>query len=199
VDKLLPKTNNRSSEKVGVLHLYFDYKHSKSQKAEDVLRCLLKQLVYQMDSLPPQLESAYDKCVNKGGPKPNTKNFADVLEECLKHFYTVFILLDAFDECLEAERSALVDYLRRFSECGLKLFLTTRTHLEGKLKDRLKGVEPQVMKIAARVEDVAKFLTEELKKNEKELDDELSEEIVKRISIGVDGQYELAIFHTNGI
>jgi hypothetical protein len=156
------------------------------------MSCLLKQLLSQMQLLPLdyEVELGYSQTVDQNRPRPSAKYFAELLLKYSKQFDTVFVLLDALDECLESERSEIVRHLRRFSECGIKVFLTTRTHLLEKLKDELKSVNSIALEITARVNDVERFLNKRLSEQEESLDEELKEKIVTTISTGVDGQYE---------
>lgn len=195
IDKLLPKTNNLNSEKVGVIYFYFNYQDPKSQSAEDVVACLLKQLIYQSASLPENLESAYDRWVSSGTLKPNLDTLVELLADCGESFDRVFILCDALDECLEAERLKLISRFQRFTECGFKLFVTTRPHLvdidEGLLRE-LEITPSEMLAISADKGDVEKYLNEELEKEDELREDpDLKTDIIKKISAGVDGQYIL--------
>jgi hypothetical protein len=173
--------------------LYFNYESAERQKEDDVICCLLKQLLFQMQPFPRDfdLKLGYQQSAEQNRPRPGAKHFAELLETYSKQFDTVFILLDALDECLEGERSEIFARLQRFSECGIKIFVTSRTHLLEKLECGLKAVDSDVLEIAARVDDVERFLTERLNNQTEMLDVELKDKIVRTISTGVDGQYDL--------
>ena len=102
----------------------------------------------------------------------------------------IFIVLDAFDECLERERLELVKYLDQFSKFGLRQFLTTRFHVRGfdKVKKALKATDSDILEIEAKEEDVEKYISGKLDDKSEDLDEELKTAIVKKISLGVQGQ-----------
>jgi hypothetical protein len=172
-----------------VIQYYFDYNDSERQTLEDVVTSLLKQLVYQIDTIPPDLEEAYDLHLHRGiRARPTVNRFSDLLINCSKQFFTtVFLLIDAFDECLEARRPELLVHLQRFYEAGLRLFLTTRSHLLHQLEKKLQCAAK--LEIYAQENDVQKYLTESLQEKVGYLDDKLQHKIVERISMGVDGKY----------
>ena len=88
---------------LGVSYFYFDYKNQHLQRAEQVTRCLLKQLLLQLKELPPEVDEAYDLWVKDGQKsKPDGKCLAGLLKACSTKFSKgVFIVLDALDECRE--------------------------------------------------------------------------------------------------
>ena len=189
MDTLRQKTNILNRERVGVVFYYFDY-NIKDQTAEYVVKCLLKQLVYQLGPLPPKLESAYDNWI-KDSAKPPHDLFSDLLVACSKQFSTVFIVLDAFDECLEDERLEVVKHLEQFSKSGFRQFLTTRPHVRAldKVKKALKATDSDILEIEANKEDVEKYITRKLDEKIEDIEETLRMTIVEKISLGVQGQY----------
>jgi hypothetical protein len=190
VDKLLPQTNNRNTLKTAVLFFYFDYNDPSARTADAVVSALLKQLVYQLDSLPKQLESSYDQCLNNGLSKPEMDTLTDMLVAFSSQFSKIFIVIDAYDECLEEERELLNPCLQRFSQSGINLFLTARPHpwsLDS-LAERLPAVE--FLEIKAEDDDVKIYVMEVLERNPqaKGLHRDLKKKIVEHISIGTEGQ-----------
>jgi hypothetical protein len=189
VDTLRQKTNNLNRQKVGVVFYYFDY-NIKDQTAGNVVKCLLKQLVYQLGPLPPILESAYDSWV-RDGVKPSQNLFSDVLVACSKQFSLVFIVLDAFDECPNSERSELVNHLDLFSQAQLRVFLTTRPHVRelDRVKKSLQASDSDILEIIAQGEDVEKYLARKMDERAEDIDEELRTAIVEKITLGLQGQY----------
>jgi hypothetical protein len=191
VDKLLPQTNTRNTSKTAVLFFYFDYTDPSARTAEAAISALLKQLVYQLGSLPKQLESIYDKSLMEGPTsKPQIDTFAELFIAFSAQFSKVFILIDAYDECLKEDRPLLNSWLQRFSESRIRLFMTTRPHPRGLdlLAEKLQAVVS--LEIKAKDDDVKRYVVEVLEKDPRaeDLHHDLKKKIVEHISIGTEGQ-----------
>ena len=169
--------------------------------ADDVIRSLLKQLVYQMNfrDAPKALGKIYDLQRERGkSAEPETDAFIDLLVECLTKFCVVFILIDAFDECADEERLKVLADLQRLPLDKIRLFLTGRTHVletrelrnDGQLQLWLKNASHQP--ILASNEDIGKYLTQELEQKAKGSQFEnIRAQIVTKISQQANGQYAL--------
>jgi hypothetical protein len=190
VDKLLPQTNNHNTSKTAVLLFYFDYTDPSARTVEAAIRALLKQVIYQLDSLPQSLELIYDQCLNRGLSKPEIDTFAEMLVDFSEQFSKVFVLIDAYDECLEEDRALLNSWLQRFSEYKMLLFLTTRPHPHSldSLVEKLQAVES--LEIKAKDDDVKRYVIDVLERNPRaeDLHHDLKKKIVEHISIGTAGQ-----------
>jgi hypothetical protein len=167
-----------------------------SQTAEDVVRSLVKQLVSQLDGVPEKVKNAYIGSRSCGDPSRG--EFIALLRDCFKVFSTVFILLDAFDECVDQERVELLRNFQQLPTSQLRLYITTRTHL---LKDltfnkALQHLEesqeqhPLELEIKARSGDIKRFLVGELESRPKvaEFDAAHKDHIINAISLQADGQ-----------
>jgi hypothetical protein len=212
IDKLCGKTNCLNRKRVGVVFYYFDYK-KEGQTVLDVVRCLLKQLVCHLVGLLSRdhaddesvksndeiekcyenIKLAYYSWKNSGSPK--LEDFLKLFIASTKPFSSVFIVLDAYDESLERERSGLIKELSIFSESGLRQLITTRPHiLDDKVKKALNVAHVDIVEIQAQRDDVEKYLTMELDKNVDDVDPELRDTIVRKITSAVQGQYNLVCF-----
>ena len=137
---------------------------------QDFLRSLLKQLVYQMESIPDSIVRAYDRVVEKGrSGEPDRAGLVGLLADCFVKFSTVFVVLDAFDECADLERLKIATLLQQLPQPQLRLFMTGRQHAveyqnycEDDFMHRwLKRASTQ--EISAVQTDIEKYLTEELR------------------------------------
>lgn len=179
------QTNSRNALKVGVLFFYFDYNDSKSQRAEDVVAILLKQLVYQLDELPDRLDEVYERYIKQGlRERPATDILTKLLIECSK-FDKVFLVIDAFDECQEKERSKMILCFQQLSKSGISQFITTRSHLYDNLVQQL-GSDP--MEICAQGNDIKEYIRKRLENKAEYLERNLQMRITDVISNGVDGR-----------
>ena len=151
------------------------------------IEMLLKQCCYWLETLPPNLEEAYNR-YQKSGEKqrPDLDEFTELLIDCCQKFNDrVFFLIDAFDECAERERPIVVTCLKRLQESGIRLLLTTRTHLSEDLRTELNS---EVLEIRAQQEDVKTYLSYIIEAKAKHLRLDFRTELVDSISNGVDGK-----------
>jgi hypothetical protein len=123
---------------IGVAYVYFSDSDRYQQTADNIIACLLKQLVYQLQSLPPRVELAYDLST-KGIGSRNRYAFTELIMETATSFSDVYLLLDALDECSPDERSELMPCLQKLRNHGTKIFMTTRPHDFGQLKAFFKS------------------------------------------------------------
>jgi len=176
---VLDYTNSRATKpfKPAVIHFYFDYNDEKSQTAEGVVRSFIKQLVYQLEFMPPNLEAAYDRWIAKG-IHPTRDLFIDLFITCAKEFSDVYVFLDAYDECVKSERKSLIQFLQQLSQMGnVCTFITTRTHTLDDLTSLLEN--NKTLKIKATPEDVETYISEKLESEK--LKKEIKTKIVNSI------------------
>jgi len=146
------------------------------QTADIVVACILRQLL-QHKALPQELDEAYNRWIERGQRnRPDGDFFADLVVQCSKEFSTIFILLDAFDECGDEERDTLVNYLQQFQKAGFKIYITTRLHLRDGLIESFR-MAGGTIEIKADPTDVEKYVKESLKN--RLITDALKDEILK--------------------
>jgi len=188
VDSSLLYTNNLNTMKIGVVHYYFEYNRRESQRADEVVKSLLKQLIYQLDTIPENVEQAYQQFETRGLiATPNFDSFVEFFIACSRKFFTkVFIFLDAYDESLDEERRALVNALDKMLKSGPKIYvyITTRSHLVSELSKELGVVKK--LEIKAVDSDISKYLSKKLEP-EKDLDPEIESNIKSSILTNAKG------------
>jgi ankyrin repeat domain-containing protein 50 len=188
VDSSLQYTNNLNTVKIGVVHFYFEYNRRENQRADEVIKSLLKQLIYQLDTIPENVEQAYQQFETRGLiATPNFDSFVDFFIACSKKFFTkVFIFLDAYDESLDEDKRTLVTALDKMLKSGPKIYvyMTTRPHLVGELSKELGEVEK--LEIKAVDSDISKYLNQKLEP-EKDLDPEIESNIKSSIMTNAKG------------
>lgn len=170
------------------MFFYFDYSNLSSQTAVDVIRALLKQLVYQLDTIPGDVLRAYKESTKMGG-QPKTKAFIELFLTCSRLFSKVYIFLDAYDECLERERSLLALFLQQLNAAQtIFTYVTSREHLRGYLKEIFsKAVD---LEIRAAPQDVKEYLAQKLAENRSLRNkSDLKKKIVEKISSSAEGMY----------
>lgn len=96
------------------------------------------------------------------------------------------MILDAFEECFPEERKRLEPLFQMFnSEKTFKVFITTRDHLLGELRSKLKPTTEA--EIIAQGEDIKRLLAQRLL--DQDLDESLKDEIVSKINEESQGLY----------
>jgi hypothetical protein len=200
IDYLRRFTNSKNHEKIGLVYFYFDNHNPNYQTSDDFIRSILKQLLYhERLSFPKNFTNLYDAVTKQGkSAEPDTDKLVSILGECFRLFDKVFVAVDAFDECAEEMRPAVMSHLRKLPQTHLRLFLTGRNgvfdtrnlHDDEELQAWLSQTLTIPMK--ASDEDIFLYLTSELQKNAKSLDPALKEQIISSIREQAAGQYVLS-------
>lgn len=113
-----------------VAYIYFDFHEQDQQKPVQILASLVKQLAYQISSLPKELEDLH-KRLNPQDKKPTAEELYSTLLSTFKPFSQVFLVFDALDECDQgAQREKLLPLFHRMGKDGANLFLTSRQYPE---------------------------------------------------------------------
>jgi hypothetical protein len=199
IDYLRRFTNSKSREKIGLVYFYFDNHNPNYQTSDDFVRSILKQLLYHEQLLfPKSLTNLYDAVTKQGqSAEPDTDKLVSILGECFRAFDKVFVAVDAFDECAEERRPAIMAHLRKLPQTHLRLFLTGRNgvfdtrnlHDDEELQTWLSQTLTIPMK--ASDEDIYLYLTNELEKKAKSLVPSLKDQIISSIREQAAGQYVL--------
>lgn len=95
-------SNHQSEPIKAVAYFYFDFNDSDKQRTEMLIRSLIVQFAAQCSHLPESLKSAHSR--SQGGQKqPTIGDMTIILRHILKSFNTIYILLDALDECTDRQ------------------------------------------------------------------------------------------------
>jgi hypothetical protein len=152
-----------TAEKCGVLHFYFSY-DDKELNEEKVIRCLLKQLVYRLDSVPQKLNNGYENWTSRGVPA-TVDDLVNIFTACLESFEKIYIFLDAFDEYPNRKRTILLKTIKNLFSDKVKqklyMCITTRPHLEDDLTEKFEGAK--ILPIPTSETDIRTYIHEKLK------------------------------------
>ena len=138
---------------------------------------LLKHLATQLDTLPPALVSLFDSC-DRNSKRPEFSELVKSVCACAKEFSSVLVLVDAFDECDEAQQDDILSLIRQFTtpDISMSVFVTLRPHVLG----RFQELQPTVLGITAQEASIRMFLTARLEK--RRFDESLKAKIIGVIS-----------------
>jgi hypothetical protein len=166
-----------------IAYLYFDYKNGEVQTGDHVVRTLLKQLLLPSDLIPHKLEASYDDCCSRL-KNPDRAIFTGQLFSTATTFSSVYIMLDALDECTSETLTDIIPLIHQFKDAGIKVFCTSRPHLH--LQSRLET--PSIIhSIHAHDEDVRNYLSMRLNKEWRH-DERFRELIIERLAKGAEGK-----------
>jgi hypothetical protein len=136
--------------------VYFDYKAQQVQAIEDVIACLLKQVLTKFDdcNVPPELVTFYDHHALKG-KRLDESILLQLLTTHSKKFSTVYAVFDALDECNESYQSKLFTLFGTLQQSGLyRLLGSFRPHLS---KFQKVLGDPQILELRADESDLEKY------------------------------------------
>ena len=96
------------SKGTGLAFLYCTFKESRTPAT--YIRLVLKQLCQRMPLLPSSIRNIYQLHFEKDS-QPTYTELAAVLSTVIQQFDSVFLILDALDECTLDQRTALCAFL----------------------------------------------------------------------------------------
>lgn len=169
------------------IYFYFDYK--RQQTATDFVSCLLHQALRFLPSIPKDFEEFYDARRERSSPEfADFERLKKFFSDATRNFGLVIIVLDALDECSESVRPTVLEFLNEWlSSNKIKVVATSRPHQDGQILSRFGGRGTTQVWIQAGEYDVKQYIADRLK--DTYFDDQLKEEIVNRIGVGIQGMY----------
>lgn len=175
---------------IRIAYIYCNYRRQEEQSIEKLLGSLLKQLSQGENCIPKCLRAFYEKHMGKQ-TQLSLFEIQTALQSAAENYSTVFIVIDALDECqnLDGSRQKFLTELFSLQErSGCNLFMTSRVIPE--IVDRFKETSIS-LEIRASTEDIERYL----KGNTGQLpafvqqSQGLQQMIAAEISKAVDGMY----------
>jgi hypothetical protein len=139
---------------MGIAFIYCNYKEQPDQTSVNLISSLLRQLAMQKPFILDNLASFHEKHSSKN-TRPNISELLRELQSAASSFDSVFIIIDALDECSEenGSREGLLENLRALPE-KVHLMFTSRPHIR---IDR-SFPDTQELKIIASTDDVRTYV-----------------------------------------
>jgi Cdc6-like AAA superfamily ATPase len=116
------------NDRIGIACLFCSYMRLTEQRSADLLTSLLKQLVQELPSLPEVVEILYKEHM-KRNTRPSFGELSDVLQSVVGSYSRIFFVIDALDECTNADRDRehlLREIFRLQGHARISLFATSR-------------------------------------------------------------------------
>ena len=102
-------------ERLGIAHMYCNYKETQNQVAEKMVSKLLQQLLQQMDHIPKYVQVLYEDHV-KAEMRLGREEALATLRSVATSFARVFIVIDALDECDPAVLNSFIRPLTKLPD-----------------------------------------------------------------------------------
>lgn len=140
-------------EDIGLAYLYCAFGRQQEQTIDNLLLALLRQLSDRQSSLPDPVKILFEKHQEKK-TRPSTREIVTTLRSVAAAYSTVFIVVDALDECEPSCCKVLVDKMFAIQAAsGANLFTTSRP-LD--IAERFKG--SMTIEIRANEDDVREYI-----------------------------------------
>jgi hypothetical protein len=170
----------------GLAYVFCNYKAQADQSALSLLSALLRQLVESRADIAGPVVEMYDHHT-KRKTRPALYEVTKALKEVCSSYSSVYIIVDALDECVDewsnghSARQRLIDELRALQAGGdVRLLFTSRPIPE--ITDIFK-TDP-MLEVQATKEDVETYVATHISPR---YDAQLKVQIVSRIAAAVDG------------
>jgi hypothetical protein len=174
----------RSGEVSAVAYVYFDYNDLQSQARDNIIRSLLKQLLFHWAILPRELEQIFERSIERG-KTANGETLKEHLISTCSHVGSVFVLFDALDECTRENFDQAAELICDLKNAGAKIFCTSRIDTS---QVREKLGHPLVTEIKAHNEDVLNYVSGRLYR-EWEYDEESRRKILEALVLNATGKF----------
>lgn len=173
--------NQLPNDRLGVVHVYFDYRDQDHQSIEVTIASLLQQVVSLLPTVPRVVEILYQK-FGKQKQNPAFHDLVQALLSSCREHGAIYIVVDALDECESECRAAFLHLLGELKECA-KLLVTSRPY-PNDIREALRCM-PQV-EIKAHAADLERYIGEQIRLSDMshDIDDAFRKEIVRKIVQG---------------
>ena len=190
INELYAKFGNDDS--VGIAYIYCNFRRHQEQKAVDLLASLLKQFVQKSPSVPQSLRRLYEYYRSKPS-RPSFDELLQALQSIIPEYSKAFIVIDALDECQDADggrKRLLAGLFSLQAQTGACLLATSRSIpvIEKEFEGRCTRLE-----IRASDYDLQRYIVENITKLPSFVSQrtDLQIEVRNAIISAVDGMYVL--------
>lgn len=141
-------------------YIYCNYNRRKEQTSAALLSSMVQQVLQHSSSeeIPPEVQALYNSH-KKYGTRPTTKELTELLGKLTSKYETLFVVLDALDECSESEEDTL-RFLSTVQSIGSNVRIMCSSRFSTTF-DAFLGSSKK-LEIYARDEDIKMFLDSEI-------------------------------------
>jgi hypothetical protein len=166
-----------------VVYLFCDYKMRTTQKTDDLIANVIRQLGFSSSEVSKRLASLWDE--NKAhNSRLSRSDLEREAEEAFAIVGATYVVIDALDECQQESRSDLIQMLSKIaSRCTIHLLATARGQRDIEV---LFDGSPKLA-IQAADDDIKMYAVDRAKGFDLALDHNLCNEVVKAVVDASDG------------
>ncbi|KAM0513961.1 hypothetical protein ACHAPE_007316 [Trichoderma viride] len=183
------REDKETIREVGIAFLYCEYDYQRDQTPIYLLKGILRQLTGQINPLPVPVSDLYDLHIQKRS-EPTLDEMSSVLSQVIQNFTTVFLVVDALDECLEYHSRKLLAILQKLQHGTImKILVTSRFDVPrdfGECNQLIIRADESDIKVT--LSNQADTLPQCIR-----YDDELLKQVVNRATKAADGMFVLAL------
>ena len=151
-----------SPKDTAISFIYNSYKDQDDQLGANIIGSLLRQIVQMKDVLSDEVMGLYRRHIS-AQTRPTASEFSELLEYEVRNFPTVFVLVDALDECSEgsgARQSLLMELQSLLRLPNTRLMITSRHIADVELNFE----NAAHLEIRANDDDIRKYLEAQIPK-----------------------------------
>jgi hypothetical protein len=122
---------------------------------------LTAQLIWWSETIPTEVLDLFKRRSRekKSMDEEAAKTIFNLL---LDQFDTIYICIDALDECEPKARGQLLRFLKTTDSASIRLFMTGRHSVEAEVTSTLSTLSPKTISITAPEEDIRIYLSQNL-------------------------------------
>jgi hypothetical protein len=137
-----------------IAYFYFERVNQDQHSKATVLGSLLQQVALRTaaEDLPAELFEIY-RSSRRGAPQDEDKLLSVLLSFASK-ITSMFVILDALDECKETELDGIMSILEQLEKASFRIFATSRPHL----RNLSTFSDVPTIQIVAHIDDVKNYL-----------------------------------------
>jgi hypothetical protein len=152
---------NRESPNIGVAYIYCNYKDTFKQTPVNLIASLLHQLVLQKEILQGELTALHKRHI-RNKTRPTLAEYTKLLQAAADCFSKVYIVIDALDECPEADqaRQSLLKEIGKL-DCVSVLVTSRNIPIGGELQSATR------LDVRANDLDIRKYLEERMSRSDR--------------------------------
>jgi len=188
IDKL-----SQENPAFGLAYFFFDGRDSQSelQLHNKLIRSLISQFSHQRGGTPTELADLYKRCGDH--QQPSVKQLQSTLRDILDGFSHAYIVIDAFDECTDREKTLTwVNTLVSDAEQAAgKIHILVTSRPERDIETVFMAIDPDSIDIGQVTsnQDISNYLELHMKSKFKQYSESTRKQIESGLREGADGSY----------
>jgi hypothetical protein len=168
--------------RVAAISIYSDHADRDKQTGLVMIGALIKQLVRRVQTVPVSVLDLFRQR-QKDERSLDEEDARKIFGLILDQFDTIYICIDALDECVPESRAQLLQFLKAMDSPFIRLFLTGRHSVEAEVIGTLSTLSPSIVPIIAAEEDIQIYLYQKLESDRtpEAMNENLKNEIMKKL------------------